>query len=282
MTTAFVMAGGGSFGAIQVGMLKALAAAGVQADMVVGSSVGALNGAYFAGDPTPDGVMRLDCIWRQLKRQDVFPITWRTVLGLLRRRDFLVSSAPLRALADMHLPYKRLEEARLPMHVVATDILSGAAVVLSKGDASDAILASSAIPAAFAPVRIGQHYLADGAITSNTPVRVAVSLGATRLIVLPTGYSCALAAPPRGAVANALHALTLLIARQLVSEVEALPASISYAIVPTLCPLQGSPYDFTHVGAMIEDSEATTAAWIAGGGLESRAIPDGLRPHTHH
>src|SRR5262249_25612923 len=79
--TAFVFAGGGSFGAIQVGMLKSLAAHGVAADMVVGSSVGALNGAFYAGDPTVKGVERLAEIWRGLKRRDVFPITWRTMLG---------------------------------------------------------------------------------------------------------------------------------------------------------------------------------------------------------
>ena len=88
--TAFVFAGGGSFGAIQVGMMHSLAAHGVSADMVVGSSVGALNGAFYAGDPTLNGVLRLETIWRGLLRQDVFPVTWRTLLGFLWRRDFLM------------------------------------------------------------------------------------------------------------------------------------------------------------------------------------------------
>src|SRR3954466_4930757 len=79
--TAFVFAGGGSFGAIQVGMLHSLAAHGISADMVVGSSVGALNGAFYAGDPTLDGAKRLATIWRGLTRHDVFPVTWRTMLG---------------------------------------------------------------------------------------------------------------------------------------------------------------------------------------------------------
>jgi NTE family protein len=88
--TAFVFAGGGSFGAIQVGMLHSLAAHGVAADMVVGCSVGALNGAFYAGDPTLDGVQRLADIWRGLTRHDVFPMSWRTVLSFLWRRDFLI------------------------------------------------------------------------------------------------------------------------------------------------------------------------------------------------
>jgi NTE family protein len=87
--TAFVFAGGGSFGAIQVGMMHSLAARGISADMVVGSSVGALNGAYYAGDPTLKGVLQLETIWRGLQRHDVFPVNWRTMLGFVWRRDFL-------------------------------------------------------------------------------------------------------------------------------------------------------------------------------------------------
>ena len=263
-------------------MLKALSGAGIAADMIVGSSVGAINGAYFAGNPTPDGAAALEAIWRGFSRQDLFPITWRTLLGFVRRRNFLLSSEGVRRLAETHLPYRRLEEARLPLHVVATDILSGAPFVLSEGSAADALIASTAIPAAFAPLQVGQRYLADGAITSNTPVRVAVSFGATRLIVLPTGFACALEAPPGGAVASALHALTLLIARQLVHELEGLPSTIDYAIVPTLCPLRGSPYDFSQIGAMIEASEAGTRQWLAADGLSARSIPDALRAHSHH
>jgi NTE family protein len=121
--TAFVFAGGGSFGAIQVGMLHALISHGIAADMVFGSSVGALNGAYYAGTPTIGGIRQLESIWRGLRRQDVFPVTWRTLLSFVRRRDFLVASEGLRQLIDTHLPYRNLEDAVIPIHVVATDIL---------------------------------------------------------------------------------------------------------------------------------------------------------------
>src|SRR5689334_9624704 len=107
--TAFVFAGGGSFGAIQVGMLQSLAAHGIGADMVVGSSVGALNGAFYAGDPTVKGMARLADIWRSLKRQDVFPMTWRTLLGFLWRRDFLITHDGIRKLVDDHIPFRKLE-----------------------------------------------------------------------------------------------------------------------------------------------------------------------------
>ena len=280
-TTAFVLAGGGSFGAIQVGMMHSLAKHGIAPDMVVGSSVGALNGAYYAGNPTLKGVLQLEKIWRDLKRQDVFPITFRTLLGFLWRRDFLVSHDGIRKLLDDHLPYRNLEEAKLPVHIVTTDIITGDSVVLSEGSAAEAIVASTAIPGAFTPVRYRDHFLADGAISSNTPIRIAVNQGATRLIILPTGHACAADAPPVGAVASALHALTLLIARQLVIELENLPPSIEYYVVPPLCPLVGSPYDFTRTADHIERAVRSTDDWIAKNGLGHSHIPGELRPHSH-
>jgi NTE family protein len=278
---AFVFAGGGSFGAIQVGMMHALAAHGVCPDMVVGSSVGALNGAYYAGDPTLKGVLQLEAIWRGLQRRDVFPLTWRTLLGFVWRRDFLISHDGVQKLIDDHLPYRNLQEAKLPVHIVTTDMVSGNSVVISEGPADQAIIASTAIPGAFAPIHYGNLYLADGAISSNTPIKVAVAKGARRLIVLPTGYACALHAPPVGAVANALHALTLLIARQLVSDLESLSPDIEYFVVPPLCPLVGSPYDFSRTSDHIERAIRSTDAWLEKNGLETSGIPHELRPHGH-
>jgi NTE family protein len=279
--TAFVLAGGGSYGAIQVGMMHALAAHGISADMVVGSSVGALNGAYYAGDPTLKGVLQLEAIWRGLQRRDVFPVTWRTLLGFIWRRDFLIPHDGIRKLIDDHIPYRNLEDAKLPVHIVTTDIVSGNSVVLSEGSAAQAIIASTAIPGAFAPVPYKDLYLSDGAISSNTPIKIAVAKGARRLIILPTGYACADQAPPAGAVANVLHALTLLIARQLVTELENLDPSIEYFVVPPLCPLVGSPYDFSRTADHIERAIKTTDAWLAQSGLEQRGIPDEMRPHSH-
>jgi NTE family protein len=282
--TAFVLAGGGSFGAIQVGMLQSLAKHGVAADMVVGSSVGALNGAYYAGDPTLKGILRLATIWRGLQRHDVFPITWRTLFSFLWRRDFLVSHDGIRKLIDDHLPYRNLQEAGLPVHIVTTDILTGDSVVLSEGSAADAIVASTAIPGAFSPIHYKDFYLADGAISSNTPVKIAVRKGATRLIILPTGHACANQAPPLGAVANALHALTLLIARQLVNDLESLGPEIEYHVIPPLCPLVGSPYDFSRTADHIDRAAASTDTWLTqnrlGAATQSK-IPGELFPHGH-
>ena len=279
--TAFVFAGGGSFGAIQVGMLHSLAAHGITADMVVGSSVGALNGAFYAGDPTLEGVEKLGDIWRGLTRQDVFPMSWRTLLSFLWRRDFLISHDGIRKLIDDHIPYRNLQDAKVPVHIVTTDLISGDSIVLSEGPTSQAIVASTAIPGAFAPIHYKDYYLADGAISSNTPIQVAVRKGARRLIILPTGYACATQKPPVGAVANALHALTLLIARQLVSELESLDPDIEYFVVPPLCPLVGSPYDFSRTADHIARAIETTDAWLAQHGLQEGKIPHEMRPHTH-
>jgi NTE family protein len=192
----------------------------------------------------------------------------------------LVDSRALRELIGRHLPYQALEDAAIPIHVIATDVLNGASVQLSSGPAVDAILASCAIPAAFPPVRVGNEYLVDGAIASNTPIVAALELGATRIIVLPTGFACALKAPPATAIGNALQALNLLIARQLVRDLEQLTAKVEVLTVPPLCPIATSPYDFSHAGELIGRAADSTRRWLQEGGLSRQRIPGALRPHV--
>lgn len=278
--TAFVFAGGGSLGAIQAGMLRVLLSAGVQPDFVIGSSVGAINACYFAGAPDEAGVARLAQIWSSLRRSDVFPFTFANAVGLLAHPDYIVNSSGLRRLIANNLPYGRLEDAAIPVHVTATDV-EGMAVLLSKGPAVDAILASAAIPGIFPPVRIGGQTLMDGAIAANTPVRAAADLGASRLIVLPTGYACALKEPPKGAIARVLHAITLLIEWQLIRDIERLSDEIHVCIVPTLCPLDVSPYNFTASPYLIRRAEHSTRKWLDGGGLSRRSSPRELQAHRH-
>ena len=279
--TAFVLAGGGSFGAVQVGMLRELVDYGVAADFVVGSSVGAVNAAYFAGAPDADGIARLEAIWLGLTRSDIFPLTWRSMTGLVGRRDSVVDPSSLRAVLERHLQYEKLEQARMPVHVVATDLLGGGTVRLSSGPAVEAVLASCAIPAAFPPVRTGGRYLVDGAVASNTPISAAVELGATRVVVLPTGFACTLERPPAGAIACALQAIALLTAHQLVAEIEQFRSRVEVVTVPPLCPLAVSPYDFSHAADLIGRSADQTRRWLEGGGLARNRVPGALRAHTH-
>lgn len=223
--TAFVFAGGGSLGAIQVGMLRVLLSSGIRPDFVVGASVGAINASYFAGAPNADGVAALEGIWSGLRRSDIFPFTLGSALGLIRHPANVVDPGGLRRVIETNLPYGRLEDAQIPLNIMATN-QQGLAVCLAVGPAVEAILASTAIPGIFPTVEIGGEALMDGAIAANTPVHLAVELGASRIIILPTGYACALTEPPRRAIAKALHAITLMITWQLIYELERLPEDI--------------------------------------------------------
>ena len=281
INTAFVMAGGGSLGAVEVGMLQALLAWGEAPAFIVGASAGAINGAFFAAEPTAAGVAKLDRIWRGLRRRDVFPLNLRSVLGWFAHGGHLVDSAGIRQLLERHLPYQQLENAALPIHIVASDMINGDEVLLSHGPAVDAILASAAIPGVFAPVRIDGRMLVDGGVANNTPISTAVRLGATRVIVLPTGFACALKSVPSNAVARAMHALSLLVARQLVHDAERYAAKVELRIVPSLCPLDCSPYDYSAGAMLIDRAELSTRQWLESGGLERDTEPGPLHEHRH-
>lgn len=278
--TAFVFAGGGSLGAVQVGMLRELTRRGVSADFVVGSSVGAINASYFASAPNAVGIEKLEKIWCALRRHHVFPVTLRSLMGLLGRPDKLIDPSNLRRLLERHLPFSNLEDAMIPVHVIATN-LGGTAVCLSSGPAIDAIMASAAIPGAFPPVRIGEDHLMDGAVGSNTPILTAAKLGATRIIAFPAGFACAIHTPPSGAIARALHAITLLIAHQMVRDLKEVAGVVDVFTVPNLCPLDVSPYDFSCADQLIERAADNTRRWIKEGGLTCSRIPDSLLPHSH-
>ena len=281
INTAFVMAGGGSLGAVEVGMLQALLAWGEAPAFIVGASAGAINGAFFAAEPTAAGVAKLDRIWRGLRRRDVFPLNLRSVLGWFAHGGHLVDSAGIRQLLERHLPYQQLENAALPIHIVASDMINGDEVLLSHGPAVDAILASAAIPGVFAPVGIDGRMLVDGGVANNTPISTAVRLGATRVIVLPTGFACALKSVPSNAVARAMHALSLLVARQLVHDAERYAAKVELRIVPSLCPLDCSPYDYSAGAMLIDRAELSTRQWLESGGLERDIEPGPLHEHRH-
>jgi NTE family protein len=278
--TALVFTGGGSLGAIQVGMLRVLLSSGVQADFVVGASVGALNASYFAGAPNAQGVANLEQIWSGLRRSDIFPFTLASVFGLLRHPGNVVDPAGLRRVIETNLPYAPLEEALIPLNIMATNH-QGQGVRLSSGPAIEAILASTAIPGVFPPVHIDGEALMDGAIAANTPVRLAAELGASRIIILPTGYACALKEPPRTVIGKALHAITLMIAWQLMYELERLPEDIGVHLMPTLCPLAVSPFDFSASRELTERAAQSSKKWIEEGGLTRRARPQELAPHRH-
>jgi NTE family protein len=251
--TAFVLSGGASLGAVQAGMLRALYEREVAPDLIVGTSVGALNGAFIASRPaTLATAQELADIWRSVSRWNVFPLNPLTgFVGFFGARDHLVSDRGLRKLVTENLELTTLEESPVPLHVITTDLLSGGELRLSSGGALEAVIASAAIPGVFPAVQRDGRLLIDGGIANNTPIVDAIDLGAERIYVLPTGSACDLPEPPRGAVAMLLHAMSLLVMRRLLVEIETLRDRAELIVLPPPCPLTIAPIDFSHADELI-------------------------------
>jgi NTE family protein len=184
---AFVLSGGGNLGALQVGMMYALVESGLRPGMIVGTSVGAINGAFLASHPDLPGIAEIARLWSSLRRKDLLGVDFGTLVGGFRGRPrHLFDSSSIRRLLDSFVTFRRLEDAPIPLNVVATELGTGQAVVLNSGDATTALLASSAVPWLLPPVEIDGRLLVDGAAAADVPVRQALSLGARNVYVLPT------------------------------------------------------------------------------------------------
>jgi NTE family protein len=282
VTTAFVLSGGASHGAMQVGMLQALAERQVRPDMVFGASAGALNAAWVAGDPALEHLDELAAVWVSLRTRDVFPL--RPILGLLGflgRRNALVPPGGVRSLVTRYLSFERLEDAPIPLCVVATEVTSGREVALTRGPALEAIVASASIPGVLPPVAIGEYLLMDGGVVNNTPISNAIDAGASRVYVLPTGYACDLRRPPRSALAMSLQAISLLVQQRLITDVQELRARVDLRVIPPVCPLDVSPADFSHARDLIDLARAGASAWLDAMGTESVVAPPDFTQHRH-
>jgi NTE family protein len=190
-------------------MLHSLYERGVTPDVIVGTSAGAINGAFIASRPqTVETAEELASVWRGLRRGQVFPMNPLTgLLGFLGSRDHLVPDSGLRRLIEPHVECEFLEEMPLALHVVAVDVITGEELRLSSGPVVDAVMASASIPGVLAPLRWEDRALMDGGVANNTPISHAVELGAQQIYVLPTGHACALEQPPRAALTMAVNAL---------------------------------------------------------------------------
>src|SRR4051812_12532161 len=279
---AFVLSGGAGLGAIQVGMLRALYERGIAPDVIVGTSAGAMNGAFIASRPqTVATADALASVWRDLRRGQVFPLNPVTgLLGFLGARDHLVPASGLRKLIAQHVQHAELEKLPIPLHVVAVDVISGEELRLSHGPVVDAVLASAAIPGVVAPVRWDDRTLMDGGVANNTPISHAVELGAQRIYVLPTGHACALHEPPRGALALALHAISLLTQRRLIDDIERHRGDARLIVLPPPCPLSIQPIDFAHPDELIGRALDDAREFLDGGGQERPPIHMGMHRHA--
>jgi NTE family protein len=283
MTTAIVLSGGGSLGAVQVGMLQALEQRGVRPDVIIGTSAGAMNAGFLAGRGMSEASLdQLAAIWRGLRRSTVFPLDpLRRVLSRNVARSALCSNAGLRHLVESNTNYRALEDARVPVYIVATDLLSGREVLMSSGDAVSAILASTAIPGILPPIEREGLTLIDGAVADNTALSQAVALGADEVYLLPAGFACALDHRPRGALGVAVQALTLLIEQRLVIEVAQFEGHGAIKVLPPLCPLNVSAIDFGHADELIERGRTATLKWLDSGNTELPSQQRFLSLHTH-
>jgi NTE family protein len=279
--TAFVLSGGASLGAVQTGMLRALYERGVAPDLIVGTSVGALNGSYIASRPAiPDTAEQLADVWRSVSRWNVFPLNPLTgFFGFFGARDHLVSDRGLRKLVAENLELGLLEDSPVPLHVITTDLLSGRELRLSRGDALEAVIASAAIPGVFPAVERDGRLLIDGGVANNAPIVDAIELGAERIYVLPTGNACDLPEPPRGAVAMLLHAMSLLVMRRLLVEVEMLRDRAELIVLPPPCPLTIAPIDFSHADELIRRGYEDARDYLEA--LESGNAPAPLTMAMH-
>ena len=236
----FVLSGGAALGAAQAGMLEVLLEAGIVPDTLVGSSAGALNAAFLAQDPTPDGARRIQETWRRLSSDQLFGslVSWGP--NLFRGRSGVCSNHALGRLVDEGLGYTRIEDAPIPLHVGTTHLSSRTPVFHTRGPAKEVLLASAAIPGVYPAVRLppdasgryaGEHM--DGGVTDLVPAGYALDLeplsvwvldvaGAARhtvsyhpatLDLVSTGFALALSTQAREmarAVADPrVHAITL-------------------------------------------------------------------------
>ncbi|MEA2201655.1 MAG: hypothetical protein QOI89_2251 [Solirubrobacteraceae bacterium] len=272
--TAFVLSGGASLGALQAGMLRALYERGITADLLVGTSVGALNAAFVASRPqTPQTALELAKAWRGIQRGDAFPLSLRTVVGgVSGQRDHLVPARGLRQIVERHVELDDLEDASVPLSLVAFDITTGTEAVLRDGPAADAIVAACSIPGIFPPVAIGEKLLVDGGVVNNTPIRHAVEIGAERIYVLPTQeLPYAQPSPPRTALDAAIYALSLLMGSRLEADVARYERDVELIVLPAVNTWQVQPTDFDHSSRLTEESFAASRDALARAGTRQHA-----------
>ena len=221
---AFVLSGGANRGPLEVGALQSLVAHGIQADLVVGTSAGALNGVYYCYDPTPAGLEKLAQFWIQTKRESVFPgnrlvMAWRVLSG----RDSLVDGSSFRHTVQTCLPtdITTFGELKIPFYAVTADLMSAQTIVF--GDEKETpflgpVIASASFPIVLPPVEMDGYQLSDGGVTAVVPIEVALQRGATELYVIDLEQVVAKSEPVRGVLSIAMQTLIVALREQLIDD----------------------------------------------------------------
>lgn len=232
--TAFVLGGGGHLGAYEVGMLRALMAAGIKPDLVLGTSVGAINGSVLAAEPTADAVARLEELWTGLSGGGVFESSLFSRLGTAARtRTHLHSDVALRRMLEADLPVARIEDLTVPFQCVAASIERAAEHWFTEGPIVDAVLASCAVPGLLPPAVVnGEHFL-DGGLVNSVPVGRAIDLGARTIYVLHVGRLEQPLRPPRRAWEVAAVSFEIARRHRFARDMADLPPGINVHLLPT-------------------------------------------------
>lgn len=233
-TVAFVLGGGGVLGANEVGMLRALLEAGITPDVILGTSIGAVNGAVLASDPTVGSVIRLTDLWTSADEAGVFSGGMIARLGTLARtRTHAHSNEPLRRMLEQALPVRLIEELTVTFQCVAASIERAAEHWFTEGSIVDAVLASSAVPGLLPPVELAGENFFDGGLVNSIPVDRAVALGADEVFVLQVGRIEQPLTKPGNPWEVALVAFEIARRHRFAGQMEALPDSVAVHVLPT-------------------------------------------------
>jgi NTE family protein len=230
---AFVLGGGGVLGAAEVGMLGALVEAGIRPDLVLGTSIGAINGAAFAADPGPAAVERLEAWWSGDAAEHAFGggLVGR-VRTLARTQTHLHENHGLRTLLERVLP-GRFEDLAVPFQCVAASIERATARWFSGGPLIDAVLASCAVPGLLPAVRVGGEHFLDGGLVNSIPVDRAIELGARDVYVLQVGRIEAPLRVPRRPWEVGLVAFEIARRQRFAEALERVPPGVRVHVLPT-------------------------------------------------
>ncbi len=235
MTTAFVLGGGGVLGAVEVGMLRALFEAGVTPELVLGTSVGALNGALVARDPTPNVIDNLTDLWRGVSesgRDVVGDNTLRTVRRMVTTGTHIYSAKPMRQRLEEELGDIRFEDLACRFQVCAASIERAAEHWFDSGRVVDAVVASAAVPGLLPPAKVGDEHFLDGGIVNSIPLARAVRLGADRVFVLQVGRIDRPLKPPRKPWEVARVSFEIARRHRFVRELAELPDHVECHVLP--------------------------------------------------